>query len=222
MVGQNLVSMASPVGPQAKPSPQSLVIVGNIAQALMLIFCLFVAQMTFVTGSTGLGIGRRAIRRDLLPAVAGWLVANSACSLVYWLSLAIWTWFYPSPVLPEHTVITVLSDSASSTIIRVLAIVGALLLAPIGEELLFRGLLQSGIKKLMFVRWGSWCHRWIAIAVSAAIFGAMHTGTPHHIPSLIVLGVILGYLYERSGSLVLPILVHVLFNSKTLLWMAIK
>jgi membrane protease YdiL (CAAX protease family) len=220
-IGQKLVSIASPADPQVKLSPQSLVLAGNIAQALMPVFCLIVAQMTFVTGRTGLGIGRRAFTRDLLPAVAGWLAANAICSLLYWLSLTIWLWLYPSPVLPEHMVVTVLADPATSAIIRVVAVVGAIILAPVGEELLFRGILQSGVKKLVFVRWGSWRHRWIAIAVTAAIFGLVHTGTPHHIPSLIALGVILGYLYERSGSLVLPILVHMLFNGKTLLWMAI-
>ncbi len=35
------------------------------------------------------------------------------------------------------------------------------------------------------------------------------------IPALIVLGLILGYLYERCGSIVVPILVHMLFNGKT-------
>ncbi len=221
IIGQKLVSIAGPGGPQAKVSSQALVLGGNIAQALMLVFCLFVAKTTFVTGRTGLGIGRRPFTRDLLPAVGGWLAANAICWVLARLSLAIWMLFYPNTVPPEHTVITVLAASETSVIVRVVVIVGAIILAPVGEELLFRGILQSGIKKLMIVRWGSWQHRWIAIAVTATIFGLVHTGTPHHIPSLIALGAILGYLYERSGSLVLPILVHMLFNGKTLLWMAI-
>lgn len=221
IVGHSLVSMGHSTDPQPQANPQLLILGGNIAQALMLIFCLLVARMTFVTGSRGLGIGRRAVTADLLPAIAGWLAANAACSLVYWLSVTLYALLRPNPILPQHAVLTVLADPDSSPFVRMLAVAGAILLAPAAEELLFRGILQSGIKKLAFTHRGSYRHRWVAIIITAHIFGLMHTSTPHHIPALIALGIILGYLYERSGSLVLPILVHMLFNGKTLLWMAL-
>jgi membrane protease YdiL (CAAX protease family) len=57
--------------------------------------------------------------------------------------------------------------------------------------------------------------------VVGVIFGAMHGPTPQHVPALMVFGCILGYVYERTGSLVLPILVHMMFNGKSLLWDAL-
>ena len=44
---------------------------------------------------------------------------------------------------------------------------------------------------------------------------------PHVVAPLIVLGVILGYVYERTGSLVAPITLHLLFNFKTMLFSTI-
>ena len=51
-------------------------------------------------------------------------------------------------------------------------------------------------------------------------FGAIHyTQLPAVVP-LAALGMILGYMYERTGSLGGPILLHMLFNVKTLIWHA--
>ena len=41
---------------------------------------------------------------------------------------------------------------------------------------------------------------------------------PHVVLPLAVLGVLLGVLYLRTGSLLGPIVLHALFNAKTLLW----
>ena len=46
----------------------------------------------------------------------------------------------------------------------------------------------------------------------------MHSDLPHAVPPLAALAVILGYAYERSGSLLVPILLHMAFNLHTILW----
>ena len=58
------------------------------------------------------------------------------------------------------------------------------------------------------------------LATSLA-FGLAHSQQPQVIPTIAVLGVILGASYERTGSLVPSITIHVLFNSKTLVWEAL-
>lgn len=56
--------------------------------------------------------------------------------------------------------------------------------------------------------------RWAAILVASLIFGAVHyTAMPVSVPALFVLGLVLGYAYERSGSLWTPIGIHVGFNA---------
>ena len=74
--------------------------------------------------------------------------------------------------------------------------------------------------ELAFRRWGVWVvrHRWWAIGVTAVLFGLVHYTTPHHVPALAAFGFVLGYLYERYGSLTVVMLVHMLFNAKTLLY----
>lgn len=196
------------------------ILASNLSQILVTITCLIVAHVAFLGGLRGLGFGRRPFGTELRWAIPGWLVAIAACTalnsavtqLVEWLGYEI----------PVHSVLLTLQDTEVPPVLQVVALFGAFALAPLGEEILFRGIIQTGMHRASIPRWGSMHHRWIAIIVTATLFGLMHLGTPHQIPALIVLGIILGYLYERTGSLLVPILVHMLFNGKTLFFVQLE
>lgn len=81
------------------------------------------------------------------------------------------------------------------------------LLAAIGEELLFRGVILQ-----LFVEWFKNIH--IAILVSAILFSALHLQFYGFLPRM-VLGILFGYIFIWSGSLWLPIVLHFLFNGIT-------
>ncbi len=79
------------------------------------------------------------------------------------------------------------------------------ILPAIGEELIFRGILQKLFIELTGkVVWG--------IIISAALFSAMHLQFEGFIPRF-ALGVLLGYLFVWSGSIWLPIVAHFVNNS---------
>ena len=64
-------------------------------------------------------------------------------------------------------------------------------------------------------RAGDWCGAvgaWLSIAAGAALFAIAHANTGHW-PALFILGVCLGYAYEKSGSLLRPIFIHSIFNA---------
>jgi hypothetical protein len=77
-------------------------------------------------------------------------------------------------------------------------------MAPIAEELLFRGVIYSSIKQIGYQR--------AAIAISSALFAAVHSSWALILP-LIVLAYILVWLYEKTGSLFAPIVMHATFNA---------
>ena len=79
------------------------------------------------------------------------------------------------------------------------------LLAPILEELLFRGAIEGQL----LCRWQN---PWWGIVVSSLIFGVIH-GNPAQIPFAFLVGVMFGWLYYRTGSLLPGIVGHVLNNS---------
>jgi hypothetical protein len=82
------------------------------------------------------------------------------------------------------------------------------LFAPVVEELFFRGFLFQGFRQ----RYG-----WVnAALLSSIIFGAAHLDPAAFIPTSI-LGFLLAYMYHRTNSVWLPILLHVLVNGMGLL-----
>jgi len=83
------------------------------------------------------------------------------------------------------------------------AIIGACVLAPILEEMLFRGIILRS-----FLRQYS---RWAAIVGSAAIFGLAHMNI-YQFCAALVLGIIAGWLYERTRSLLTCIALHAAYN----------
>jgi uncharacterized protein len=83
------------------------------------------------------------------------------------------------------------------------------ILAGIGEELFFRGLVQPKIQYyLKSSHWGIW--------VTAIIFSAIHVQFYGFLPR-VFLGALFGYMYHYSGSLWYPILAHIINNSVTVL-----
>ena len=80
--------------------------------------------------------------------------------------------------------------------------------APLVEELLFRGLLQNAFARRMPI--------WAAIILSSLFFAAVHL-QPYAIPGLMSLSIAFGYLYHRTGSLRMNILLHMANNAAALL-----
>lgn len=90
--------------------------------------------------------------------------------------------------------------------------VAVVLAAPIGEELLYRGMLFQAVRSRVGV--------WPGIGVSGLTFGAVHLTPAASVgANLLVLvtvsalGMILAWIFQRTGSLVVVITAHCLFNA---------
>lgn len=214
----------------------------------------------------GFGVGGSwwtTLRVTVLGTIAVFVLvlATSALSL----QLSLWLG-EPAPAI-AHEVLRVLRLDPTSAA-ALLLIFGAVVLAPLVEELLFRGMLQTW---LLHTGWFN--SRWAVILTASVLFAAVHislmmvpreaasettaapaaqlaqveaddaeaesaptdadNGEPAAdaeqeaedeqpeervfawpaMPGLFVLAVALGYLYERTGSLWPPIIVHALFNA---------
>ena len=86
-------------------------------------------------------------------------------------------------------------------------ILNACIFAPIGEEIGFRGILLGGLLKTR-------CRPWIAILVSAIIFASFH-GFGANFVTAMLFGILAGWLYWRTGSIIPGLIIHVTNNSLT-------
>lgn len=110
--------------------------------------------------------------------------------------------------LKEHVLLVALRDVAPAW--KAWVFVSAVVLAPLAEEVFFRGIIQSYIRRLSR-------RPWWAIVVTSTIFTVLHAPQYSALPSLMALSIVLGFAYERSGRLITPIVIHALFNGANMI-----
>lgn len=111
--------------------------------------------------------------------------------------------------IPDHPVILVLQAGGLSPAAVAQLIIGAALVAPLCEEVLFRGVVQDAVQNAT----GRF---WPAAIISAALFGLVHIPQPHAVVPLTTLGIVLSIVRMQTGRLWPAILLHALFNGRTI------
>ncbi len=210
--------------------------------ALIIGLSLLIVPSVFVLASRMLGASESAP----LAAIAAAMLAQSAVmfGVLYVLALRIWgvtwwqlgarpaesIWYFRAILLAlvalllvalvtvsmesllgqplENPQVEMLAPGGSSLPAAVMMLVLVAGLAPMVEELLFRGLLYRWIGE----RFGIWP----ALIVSSLIFSCLH-GIALLIPPLFVVGCLLAWLYEKSGSIWPCMVMHGVFNGLMLL-----
>jgi membrane protease YdiL (CAAX protease family) len=134
--------------------------------------------------------------RPASKAVLGWGAALAFC--LYWLVSLVLSG------LPESWTNSYAEVSSSLDQTGALAFLTTAIVAPVVEEVLFRG--------LIFTRLRSVCPGWAAIVISAAVFGACH-GEFIWFCYAFFLGVIFALLVEMTGSILPSMVMHLVFNT---------
>ncbi len=137
-----------------------------------------------------------------LQTFLGWVIVAGSDLLIRWGLLK-------EAIQPElqSTVVTI--KEKSIPVWRLVSLsVTAVVLAPVVEELMFRGVLYRWLRDRQrphLALWGS-----------ALLFGLIHANLLAFVP-LTLFGAVLAWLYQRSGNLLLPIFTHAFFNLINLL-----
>jgi membrane protease YdiL (CAAX protease family) len=159
-------------------------------------------------GLRELGLWPRQLGRELRVGLIAFCVASPLIWLVLGLSNEAAHLFRieQPPIL--HEGLELLTRASAGQ--RAVLFVAFVIVAPILEEAIFRGLVQTTLLKLFGTQ-----HRRLVIVCAATLFATIHIGSVKWIaiPGLWVLGVALGWLYERTGSLWPGIATHALFNA---------
>ena len=191
-------------------------LVGSGAQIAGAAACLVVAASRFDGGIRPFCFGAAGAKKHFTTAsiIVLVIIAAGLCPVVLDLTVNAVRHFAHDYVFETHPTIEALQDETQPIGIIVALWVGAAVIAPIAEELFFRGLLQTFLVNVLG-------RRWAAIGVASVLFALAHWAYPHQLPALVLLAVLLGYAYERTGSLMPPIVIHAIFNLKTLIWNAL-
>ncbi len=159
--------------------------------------------------------GRGTLRRDfgleLRARDGGWLAAGVGLQIALGLAILPIAELYGRD--ETQGVVESLDDASGAG--QVLFAIAVVALAPVAEELLFRGALLRALLRRMTPAW--------AILASAVVFAAVHplgdpaVGSLIAVPAILGLGLVAGYLAVRSQSLSRPIFLHAGFNLLTVI-----
>lgn len=126
-------------------------------------------------------------------------------SVVFILALGLWTNYLSELAdLPNS-----MQETFEMMMRHPLGIIAIVIMAPIVEELLFRGAIEGYLLR-------KWKHPAGAIVFSSLVFGLVH-GNWVQAPFAFVIGLALGWMYYRTGSLLPGILMHFVNNSTAVL-----
>lgn len=187
------------------------------ATATMGVIILLVKRY-FARRLKGFGLEPKTIYKDFLAGLVNLLSVYPLVIVMIILTLVFGKLIQgPQFQIRQHEELELIK-AHSQLSVRVLIFITAVVIVPAFEEMLFRGLFQTTLRS--FLSGLAFFERlpnepltpWAAIAISSALFAMAHY-EPTHWPPLFVLGVCLGYSYEKSGSLFRPIFIHSLFNA---------
>ena len=154
-----------------------------------------------------------------------WLMWRLQGRLPAWLGAEYLHWS-PTPVryllragflglIAGMTLAWLFRDYDKSTSLAFVSVWIGIMIAPLEEELVFRGYLFSGVDWLLS-RWTS-CARWLTVIVIAVVFALSHSAkagiTTGQILSIFLTGALYGWLRLDSNSTVPPVLAHMSYNA---------
>ncbi len=188
------------------------VLVQTIVQAIInvtfTVGALILVRNYFARRLKGFGMDFKKAPRDFFCAFvylfAGWPVVLAALQATFLVGRMIYGGDYQ---IERHEELELIQTYTQVSIQAAILISGAII-TPFFEEVFFRGLIQSTIRSYTI-------RPWLAIGVTSAFFAMFHP--PAHRPAVFVLGMLLGYAYEKSGSLFRPMFIHALFNGLTII-----
>jgi membrane protease YdiL (CAAX protease family) len=184
-----------------------------------------------------LGFSPTRLPRGALAGVigTGFMLPVVYCSMV--VAELVYRWVrYEHP--SEHDLLRAMGETADA-VIKYLAILAAVVVAPLWEELLFRGHIQTLIREGLIrvrapldapgfpldvpgaapgvpgatrveVERPRALESWAALVLTSLLFAGVHQ--PWTFPPIFCLSLCLGYAYERTGNLWAPVVMHALFN----------
>ena len=172
----------------------------NIANIVSIALIVAVVLGFYKEKLSSLGLTTKKIPKALLYGVVGFVVAFIVAGIV---GYPIQQQFGVDPTQEA------LSQTAAVPGLLPIVFLSGVVIAPIAEEIVFRGYLYKAFRDRFKPSY--------AIILSAALFSAIHLELLAAAP-LFVIGIVLAYVYEKTGNLMAPITLHVLNNAVAFLF----
>jgi uncharacterized protein len=180
--------------------------------SLLIIYCFII---NFSSTKEVINLKKSTIKFDILIGIVSWIVVYPIVTFISNLLDLATLILFKTKTLPDQSAIYFVKSTLHHPMYFTISIIMVVILAPIVEEFIFRGVLQTYLKRFF--------HRTVAIVIASFIFSIFHFSLFQKLAnisilgSIFILGCLLGFLYERQKTLISPIFLHFTVNTITLL-----
>ena len=172
----------------------------SILDVLAVVLIIYFAVKERKADLVSLGISLKNFSKNVFYGAIGYLAAIPI--LLGTLSLIVVA-VNITKYMPEKQPIVELFLKEKDVTLLMYSSIFAAVAGPIIEELFFRGFLYNALKKYIGIFW--------SMMLTAAVFAGLHSNLAGFLP-ILVLGIALTYIYEKTGTLVSSITLHVTHN----------
>lgn len=178
-----------------------MILNSSILDTLTVVFIIYFAVVEYKESIATLGLSLKNFVNNVFYGIVGYLATVPVLLAVVIATAVVVTALKYTP--PQQAVVQVFMKEQD---VRFLVFTSffAAVAGPIIEELFFRGFMYNALKKSIPVFW--------AMFISAAAFAALHAHAVGFLP-ILVIGMLLAYLYEKTGTIVASVTVHILHNA---------
>jgi uncharacterized protein len=186
--------------PAVKNDNLRMIMNSSVLDILAVVFILYFTVGQYGEKLASLGVSLKNFGRSVFYGAVGYLavVPPLVGTLV-----AIAFVLHVTKYVPDKQPVVELFLKERDTAFLAYTTVFAAFAGPVAEELFFRGFMYGALKKYVGIFW--------AMMVTAALFSALHTNMVGFLP-IMVLGIALAYVYEKTGTLVSSITLHTIHN----------
>jgi membrane protease YdiL (CAAX protease family) len=177
-----------------------MILNSSVLDSLGVIFILYFAVGEYKEKLIAVGLSLKNFSRNVLYGIAGYIaIVPVLIGVLAAIALFINMIHY---IPPKQPVVELFLKEKNISFLFYTSIFAAIF-GPIIEELFFRGFMYNAFKKRVGIFW--------AMFITAGTFALLHAHAVGFLP-ILVLGMLLAYLYEKTGTLVSSITVHVAHN----------
>lgn len=192
--------------PMLKDDNFRMMLNSSILDILTIVFIMNFVLFQHREKLISLGISARNLLRNIFYGVIGYIAAVPMFVVTLIVIAAV---INIIKYVPEKQPIVELFMKEKDAAFLMYSSLFAAVVGPFIEELFFRGFMYAALRKYAGI--------FGAMALSSVAFAALHTHLVGFLP-IMLLGMVLAYLYEKTGTLVAPITVHMIHNFSMVLF----
>ncbi len=190
----------SRVFPVFKTDNFRMMVNSSILDVLAVVFIIYFTVIYYKEPLAALGISAKNFLKNVAYGVVGYIALVPVLILMLVIIALI---INITKYVPERQPVVELFLKEKGVAFLTYSSLFAAIIGPIIEELFFRGFLYGALKKYIGIFW--------AMLVTAILFAALHAHIVGFFP-IMALGMLLAYIYEKTGTLVSSVTVHMIHN----------